>query len=417
MINLRKINPAREITMGGMHSLYGTATGDIVCQVQDSNGKEHTAHIPIVLVPGIGKHLFSSGSAKSRGIKTIIDDSPRLEKSNIHFPMREDGRLFKIDMKVLPWKASSQQHLALVASDEESGKGQLRLGHLNETRKKTRRTKHGASVKSQDALEPRQTSKLRKSAQQDHPRKSTVETASSFETVYTDITGPSTTRANESSRYNQHYRTTNNVSSPCGKLLLIFLLCLFFEKGADLSGLRPIRARAFMHSERSGNKHEKNAWEDITLGHNKDSETTAHRPLKGTDRDKLSCSNVGKDKMDKGLHQDILAQLSPLDVNADGTRDYDDSGGTPCGRKTSHGDIYHHQDIVSIDSTENDRLASSKLQRMQHKMADYDTSEQEDQAIAYIGFKASTDTACNIEATDGRVHPRTSHKLGEHMAH
>ena len=93
MINLQEINPAREITTAGMHMLYGTATGDIVCKVTDSDGKERTANIPIVIVPGIGKHLFSSGSAKSRGIKTIIGDSPRLEKDNMHFPLREDGRL------------------------------------------------------------------------------------------------------------------------------------------------------------------------------------------------------------------------------------------------------------------------------------------------------------------------------------
>jgi len=109
MINLQEINPAREITTAGMHTLYGTATGDIVCKVADSDGKERTANIPIVIVPGIGKHLFSSGSAKSRGIKTVIGDSPRLEKDNMHFPLREDGRLFKIDLKILPRRASSQQ--------------------------------------------------------------------------------------------------------------------------------------------------------------------------------------------------------------------------------------------------------------------------------------------------------------------
>ena len=120
MINLQEINPAREITTAGMHTLYGTATGDVVCKAADSDGKERTANVPIVIVPGIGKHLFSSGSAKSRGSKTVIGDSPRLEKDNTHFPRREDGRLFKIDLKILPRRASSQQQLALATSVEDT---------------------------------------------------------------------------------------------------------------------------------------------------------------------------------------------------------------------------------------------------------------------------------------------------------
>ena len=201
MINLQEINPAREITTAGMHTLYGTATGDIVCKVADSDGKERTANIPIVIVPGIGKHLFSSGSAKSRGIKTVIGDSPRLEKDNMHFPLREDGRLFKIDLKILPRRASSQQQLALATSVEDTEEWHRRLGHLNEASMKILRSKPGSGIKFQEALKPCQTCKLGKSAQQNHPKTSMVETTLPFELVYTDLAGPFHPRAKDGSRY------------------------------------------------------------------------------------------------------------------------------------------------------------------------------------------------------------------------
>ncbi len=201
MVHLRQINPAREITTAGMHTLYGTATGDIVCQVADSNGKMHTAHIPIVIVPGIGKHLFSSGSAKSRGINTVIGNSPRLEKDDIYFPLREDGRLFKIDMKILPRKTSSEQQLALATNNEDTEKWHRRLGHLNEASMKTLRSKPGSGVKFQDALKPCQTCKFGKSAQQNHPKTSTVKTTLPFELVYTDLAGQFRTQAKDGSRY------------------------------------------------------------------------------------------------------------------------------------------------------------------------------------------------------------------------
>ena len=201
MINLQEINPAREITTAGMHTLYGTATGDIVCEIADNNGEVHRAHIPIVIVPGIGKHLFSSGSAKSRGIKTVIGDSPRLEKDNMHFPLREHGRLFKIDLKILPRKALSQQQLALATGIDDTEKWHRRLGHLNEASMKILRATHGSGVKFQDALKPCETCKLGKSAQQNHPKTSTVKTTLPFELVYTDLAGPFKPRAKDGARY------------------------------------------------------------------------------------------------------------------------------------------------------------------------------------------------------------------------
>ncbi len=450
MINLQEINPAREITTAGMHTLYGTATGDIACEVTESNGEVHTARIPIVIVPGIGKHLFSSGSAKSRGIKTVIGDSPRLEKDNVHFPLREDGRLFKIDLKVLPRRASSQQQLALATSVEDTEKWHRRLGHLNEASMKILRATHSSGVKFQDALKPCKTCKLGKSSQQHHPKTSTVETTLPFELVYTDLAGSFKPQAKDGSHYiskftdhhtrwkavypiaskdkaldtltyfNQdyviptgnriqrlrcdkggeyiadYYRNycketgiqmefaatntpqQNGVSERDGRTILDMTRCILIDTGLpkflwgeicetavflinrsphraiggtspyaklfgkepDLSGLRTIGARAFVHKERYGNKLEEKAWEGIMLGYGKDSKSyriynphnrritesrnitfieTPHRSLKDAGQDRFSSSNDDEDETDEEYRQDVLAHLPLLDINTDGT--------------------------------------------------------------------------------------------------
>eukprot|EP00752_Nemacystus_decipiens_P006651 g5979.t1 len=450
MINLRQINPAREITTAGNHTLHGTATGDIVCEVTDSNGNERLAHIPIVIVPGIGKHLFSSGSAKARGIKTVIGDSPRLEKDNMHFPLREDGRLFKIDLRIQPRKVYSQEQLALATSSDNTEKWHRRLGHLNEASMKTLRSKPGSGVKFQDALQPCKTCKLGKSAQQNHPKTSTVTTTLPFELVYTDLAGPFKPQAKDGSRYiskfsDHHTRwkaaypiaskdkaldtliyfiqdyviTTGNriqrlrcdkggeymadyyrnycketgiqmefaatntpqqngVSERDGRTILNMVRCILIDTGLpkflwgeicetavflinraphraidgsspyaklfgkepDLSGLRAIGARAFVHKERYGNKLEEKAWEGVMLGYGKDSKSyriynphnrritesrnvtfieTPHRSLKNADQDELYSNNGEEDEIDEDYRQDVLAHLPLLDAETDST--------------------------------------------------------------------------------------------------
>eukprot|EP00903_Cladosiphon_okamuranus_P021627 g19885.t1 len=93
-----------------------------------------------------------------------------------------------------------------------------------------------------------------------------------------------------------------------------------FGKEPDLSGLRAIRVRAFMHKERYGNKLEEKAWEGIILGYGKDSKShriynphnrritesrnvtfieTPHRSLKDAGEDQFSSSNDDEDETDE----------------------------------------------------------------------------------------------------------------------
>eukprot|EP00752_Nemacystus_decipiens_P010633 g9470.t1 len=113
-----------------------------------------------------------------------------------------------------------------------------------------------------------------------------------------------------------------------------------FGKEPDLSGLRAIGARAFVHKERYGNKLEEKAWEGVMLGYGKDSKSyriynphnrritesrsvtfieTPHRSLKNADQDELYSNNGEEDEKDEDYRQDVLAHLPLLDAETDST--------------------------------------------------------------------------------------------------
>lgn len=123
MTDFSPIIPPREITTAGLHTVYGTAKGNIVFEATNSNGENQVASIPIMLVPGIGRHLCSSGSAEERGIDTYPTSPPRLEMGNRRFPLRKEGRLYKFDFKILPpRKSAPQKQLAIVTANDDTEK-------------------------------------------------------------------------------------------------------------------------------------------------------------------------------------------------------------------------------------------------------------------------------------------------------
>ena len=109
MSNYREVTSSRVIATAGNFELRPTATGDVTCEVKRSDGSKQTATLPIALVPGMGRHLFSSGLAKEKGISTILTADPHLRAGKVKFPLRQDGRLSKLDLKILPRNPSGDQ--------------------------------------------------------------------------------------------------------------------------------------------------------------------------------------------------------------------------------------------------------------------------------------------------------------------
>ena len=111
-----------------------------------------------------------------------------------------------------------------------------------------------------------------------------------------------------------------------------------FNKEPDLSGLRAIGARAFVHRERHVNKLEEKAWEGIMLGYGKDSRSyriynphtrritesrnvtfieTPQRALLEAAQDEFPSNIEDDDDADDDYRQDVLAHLPLLDASTD----------------------------------------------------------------------------------------------------
>ena len=87
--------PRKIITVEGA-LLDGTAEGILQGLVNDNHGEQHVARIAILIVPGIGRNLFSVISATKKGVVSIFDfGNPRLELSGITVPLcAEDDDLY-----------------------------------------------------------------------------------------------------------------------------------------------------------------------------------------------------------------------------------------------------------------------------------------------------------------------------------
>ena len=60
-----------EIKAAGHNTLFGTAQGTLLVVVRDTQDVCRTVKMPIVLVPGLGRNLFSTAMAAQKGVKTI----------------------------------------------------------------------------------------------------------------------------------------------------------------------------------------------------------------------------------------------------------------------------------------------------------------------------------------------------------
>ena len=85
------LNPPVTINVAGNHRLYGLGQGVLVVQVLDHVGSKHSAQLPVMIVPGLGRHLFPGRSAATKGVNTIIANNSYLNMGAFTVPPRKDG--------------------------------------------------------------------------------------------------------------------------------------------------------------------------------------------------------------------------------------------------------------------------------------------------------------------------------------
>ena len=102
MQNYTNISPPMEIKAAGHNTLLGIAQGTLLVVVRDTQGICRTVKLPIVLVSGLGRNLFSTAMAAQKGVKTTISlrQAPLLTLACFQLSYR--GGIIWINGKTLP---------------------------------------------------------------------------------------------------------------------------------------------------------------------------------------------------------------------------------------------------------------------------------------------------------------------------
>ena len=119
----------RKIITDGEAMVKGTAEGLLQDLVPDDNGNQILVRVDIVVLPGIGRNMFSVMTVSKKGIVSIFDyESPRLE-FNVTVPLQsESGNLYSFVLDL-----SADRYGAKQLATNEVAKAQVChrwLGHV-----------------------------------------------------------------------------------------------------------------------------------------------------------------------------------------------------------------------------------------------------------------------------------------------
>lgn len=57
-----------EMRVADGHCLSGVGEGGLIVQVEDQQDVKHNVQLPARIVPGLGRHVFSGGTATTKGL-------------------------------------------------------------------------------------------------------------------------------------------------------------------------------------------------------------------------------------------------------------------------------------------------------------------------------------------------------------
>ena len=86
-----QLDPPVTINVAGNHRLYGVNQRVLLVDVLDHIGSKHSVQLLVTIVPGLGRLLFSGGSAAARGVKIIIATSSYLDMGAFTAPLSKDS--------------------------------------------------------------------------------------------------------------------------------------------------------------------------------------------------------------------------------------------------------------------------------------------------------------------------------------
>ncbi|CAM9267084.1 unnamed protein product [Sphacelaria rigidula] len=128
--NYQELAIPRTITTAGGHQLAGVGKGLLRGHIQDGEGVKLLVQILCLVVPSVGRNLFSVKQATRNGVVSIFEmNNPRLETNNFTVPLQElESDLYFFSLE--PSSGNDASGLAMQAADAAT-LWHRRMPHLN----------------------------------------------------------------------------------------------------------------------------------------------------------------------------------------------------------------------------------------------------------------------------------------------
>ena len=192
--NYQELAIRRYITTAGGHQLDGAGQGLLRGHIIDAQGVQRLIQISVLIVPGVGRDLFSVKQASRKGVVSIFDKyNPRLEANNFTLPLQElENELYFFSLNLV--SGSSAPGLAMQAAATAT-LWHRRMGHLNRESLDLLKKVNNNGVSFDGTVPDCDVCAVGKNRQRSHPKTADQHVQYPFQLVFTDIMGQFTPEA------------------------------------------------------------------------------------------------------------------------------------------------------------------------------------------------------------------------------
>ena len=92
MREFKTLSTPREITTAGKHTLHGIGTGIISFTIRDNHGTQLPVNMRALVVPGLGRNIFALAAELRNGVRFVLEKKPYLTIRGTVIPLKQDTR-------------------------------------------------------------------------------------------------------------------------------------------------------------------------------------------------------------------------------------------------------------------------------------------------------------------------------------
>ena len=186
--NYQELALRRYITTAGGHQLEGAGQGLLRGHIIDAQGVQRLIQISVLIVPGLGRNVFSVKQASRNGVVSIFDKyNPRLEANNFTLPLQElENDLYFVSLGLISERSAPELAKQAVAT---ATLWHRRMKHLNRKSLDLLKKVNSNGVSFDGTVPDCYLCAVAKSRQRVHPKTADQHVQHPFHLVFTDIMG------------------------------------------------------------------------------------------------------------------------------------------------------------------------------------------------------------------------------------